>query len=613
MRRISFLGLAPKLYGDHAATHADVAQNVRLYGGAIRPIDGAAATAYAVLDPSGADITATTIRTLHRSDGVFIGWPNHVTIVPDVQQRCGPNSFIYADQGSLWRTSGARVLCRLPPYKVGICAPEKKPDALVVVGAGCRMNLAPSLCVDPADPSCETKDGSGWVDAEVPEARAYVFTYKTEDEQESAPSPISAIVDVRNGDAVIVSVTDTPPAHAKFRLWYRSIAGTQGADFVFAGQTPVGTTTFFDDKCPLDLGDVLTTWSHLPPPCVEGVALTGDLVTVVWGGRDLWLSEPKLPHAYLPRYRKTVRFDIVTAMESQGSASEGGTHYHLVVLTKGLHYIGVGGLPEKFSLRELAYEHPATSARSVCQANGGLVFFSPSGPTVVKENSVDLLLEEITTRFDWASVVPDDSALVYHAGELLSFAPSGGMMLPYQPYANEQKPALTTHTIGATAIWAAPDDMLYIHNAGTVYAWGQGQKMLGVWRTNVQLQSGLWHPSAFKVVNNTPRRPSGWQEIEWQFNAWTRCHAGIDPVEFFADNPTMRPHMAWLLESPVWFSLWREERQWFRREVRDSNPHRTPRHNRSLRWAMQIETQRDVYELHVQTSQDDLTQEGGHA
>ena len=93
MRRISFLGLAPKLYGDHAATHADVAQNVRLYGGAIRPIDGAAATAYAVLDPSGADITATTIRTLHRSDGVFIGWPNHVTIVPDVQQRCGPNFF----------------------------------------------------------------------------------------------------------------------------------------------------------------------------------------------------------------------------------------------------------------------------------------------------------------------------------------------------------------------------------------------------------------------------------------------------------------------------------------------------------------------------------------
>jgi hypothetical protein len=615
MRYINFRGIAPKLSAPRADTYAEVAENVRLSRRTLLPLTGPGTTPHTVVSPTGAALTPGDCLTLHRSDGVFFGWPRHVHIAPDPQNICGPESFLFADQGKLWRTSGSRVLCGLAPYPVGICAPTGAMTATILPGQGCTQSMPTLECVPGEPAGCDVRPGSGWEDADVPEARVYVFTYLTEDGQESAPSPLSEVVDVHAGEGVVLMPADTPPAHAVARRWYRAVAGTDGqAVFLFVKEQPIATAIMLDDVCPLALGHVLDTWSHYPPECVEGVSAAGDLMTVIWAGKDMWLSEPKLPHAYLPKNRKTVRFEIVTCVESQGTPLEAAAHYQLVVLTQGLHYICAGATPDKFEIRELAYEHPAVSARAVCVAEGGVVFACPTGLAVIKGNALDLLIDEVITRREWPAFRPERMSIVFHRGELLTFSPDGGICLPYQPYANEQPNDLTTHTVPATACWTAPGQPLYLCNKTSLNEWGAGQPLRLRWRSTPAVQSGRWHPASFKVVSDWPRRPTGWQDVGREYAQWRAQNCDVSDDHFFVARPDLRGHAGWLLgAAPVHLTVLRDGRVWFQRPVEDSGVKRTPRANKALQWAVEVSATVEVQEIHLQSSPTDLTQEGGHA
>ena len=185
--------------------------------------------------------------------------------------------------GKLYRQSESRILQKKPPIQVGITKPDCKnpPRAEVMSQAGCKEEQIEQICPDNTDENCNT-------DGYPPQLTAYKFTYVNKCEEESTDSMPSNYVEVMNGDAVRLTVDDTPPENAVKRRWYRAVADDDGnANWLYVGTTSVAENTFYDVTCPLSWGSMLQTENDAPPPeCIKGVANIGNLRTIVWSGEE---------------------------------------------------------------------------------------------------------------------------------------------------------------------------------------------------------------------------------------------------------------------------------------------------------------------------------------
>lgn len=614
MRYVDFKGIAPKVYPHHLeGNHAEIANNVRLYGRSIQPLEAPVHVAELVT-VCGEPFTGVA-KTIHRAGSAWVGFSEWTTIVPDTQKRYGETGFLYVSGGQLWRTSGERIICGLCPTPVGICAPEEAPQASPT-GVICAIPNPDLLCVpDQSTPPAQCEELPTWQDSLPPSARTYVVTFETADKQESAPSKATDVLLVRNGEEVMVQYNGTIPVEAVNIKWYRSRAGNQDGSVAFFhfATTEVGTPVAMDDDCGMD-GHILDTQGHFPPPnCIEGVAMMGNLVTLVWAGKDIWLSETNLPHAYKPINRKTVLYDIIRVV-SPTAHLETNTHYVPVVLTKGLNYRIMGPTAVKAEIREMEAHHHALSPWGVCLAEGSVVYICEAGLAFITGDRFDLLIEEAVTRREWLNYTPKDMTLGFSRGELITMGPQGGFMLPYQPYAHEQRNTLTTHDVFGAAFYVDPE--LGGHFAGRtgVMQWAAGGPLLATWRSRPTTQAGLWKPATFKVISDRGRLPNGYSEAKRAFEAWKLVNKGLNESIWFENNPNMRKFMPHLRrDRPIHVTIFRDMQEWYKRDVFDDRPHRVPHGNRALDWGIEVQTRIEVREIHFQSAIVDLSQEGGHS
>ena len=82
---------------------------------------------------------------------------------------------------------------------------------------------------------------------------------------------------------------------------------------------------------------------------------------------------------------------------------------------------------------------------------------------------------------------------------------------------------------------------------------------------------------------------------------------------FLLQNPEYKRYYDYLVAQVIRFSVYADEREVFSRNVRSQKPFRIKRDRRRIYWSYGVRTQVDIRELHMQTSLDDLSQEGGHA
>lgn len=630
-RLTTFDGMFPKVDGQNLPPNAaELAIDCDLYGARIDPLP-ALGPAGPIVDIDG-EIMTGPVRTLHRAGKVWVGFPEHTFVAPDPSERAGEDSFLFVRDGRLWRSSGAWVTDKDGPVPVGIEPPCNGPFASVMAGEGTAVEFPALLCdrtreePDPENPEGppivitepafpDPNDLECAPDADAPEARAYVFTYVTECHEESAPSHPSNIVDVRNGDSVaLVDTNAEVPAHAVERRWYRSIVTTDGlALWHFVAATPIEQPGFIDDVPALALGEALFTEDHLPPPaCLEGVAVMGDAVTVVWSGDQFWMSEPRLPHAYPPLWRKRVRFPILSILGST-QPIEGQETFLGYVITKGTPYFLSGVRPEEVVPREYEVWEPGASRHCACVTDGGVVYASTQALMLLQGTTAVAVLSPETTDVEWKGFDPAGLQLAFWNAQLWGVSERAGFKLPVSHYREDRGRFLTMLSVRATALFSAPDTPLTFVPVGAVPHTAQLGAMQGhqpyLWKSRVFTLPGQWWPAAFKVVADWPRRPRDLAKAQQQLVRWKQLHCTT--AGFFEAYPQFLELEPWLFSSlpRVRVRLYADGELVYERSVDSSEPVRTPK-RRGIDWQFEVRGTIPVKEFHFETSIQDLTQLG---
>lgn len=606
MRLTTFSGLVPKLDGqDLPPDAALVAENCDLYAGRIDPFPVPGGN-IPLVGVDGWSFEGEPL-TIYKAGPAWVAWPKHVFVVPDPANRAGAHSFLYVEDGELRRSSAEWIANKRGYVPVGVAAPELAPQAVAAAGVCADLDFPALSCVAP----CE---GGSNPDAAPGEIRAYLLTYVTELGEESAPSPPTEPVVVHEGEGVVLLDPNQPPAHVNRRRWYRAVAGSEGlATWLFAGETDVDTMAFTDCADALGLGHPMDTETHLAPPdCLDGVALLGDTSVAVWSGNQFWVSEPRLPHAYPPEWRRQVPQDRIVTMAGVTPSLEGETTYLGYITTTGRPYFVAGTLPEQISVHEYAFDYPALTARAWTVVEGSFVYASQYGLVALSQGSVAVLMDQFVTDIEWAALGPRALHLHHWNGRLWGFNPDKSFVLTLSSIREDRPSSFVELTLHPSAAHGGPDGLMLALGNG-LQKWGAGTgRMQARWRSRTFTMPGQWWPSALKVVSDSYRPSRKDHEASRRYEQWTARY-GADRLPAFLDaHPEYRSSEPWLASNKgcVRAVIWSDGVKLVDRVVPSNKPVRLPRRRRGIDWEFEIITRAPVREVHLETSITDLTQLG---
>lgn len=369
-----FDGIVPRTEAHELADNqAQVAQNVKLYAGELRPWDG---TAQDVLVAALANVK--TIYKLYNYAGgsQWLQYTNDVDIALSPLADTGDIRFYYTGDGSP-RKSNYAMAAGSQYYEMGVPAPV----------------AAPTLTL--------TTPGSG-----SDQTRAYVYTFVSlfgTVEEESAPSPAATITVPGVGSTVTASLFDSAPAGhynvTKIRL-YRSVTGSSTVSYQFVAEFPVATASYADSLTVAQLGAALDTLGWRPPPSdLTGIVNLGSGTGVLAGfsGNTVCFSEPFFPHAWPIAYQLTVPYKIV-GLGVIGSS--------LVVMTTRYPFIISGGQPGAMSMERVPILEPCVAKKSIVSHEDGVVYASPNGLVTIGSGQRGVSTNNLYRRKEWQALQP---------------------------------------------------------------------------------------------------------------------------------------------------------------------------------------------------------------
>ncbi|MBS0229247.1 MAG: hypothetical protein JSS23_11200 [Proteobacteria bacterium] len=612
MRLTTFDGLYPKIDGqDLPAKAALVAENCDLYSGRIDP-HPALGGAESLVDVHGALFTGTAI-TIYRAGSTWVAWDHHVFVVPDETKRGGEDTFLFVDDGRLWRSSPRFIKDGAGPVPIGVGAPALPPQAAVSSGL-CAALAFPSLpCGPDTGSSCAAvSDGRS-----PKEVRAYLMTYITGCDEESAPSPPTPAieVDVNAGDGVLLVDPNLPPPEAAKRRWYRSVVDAKGsAVWLFVAEIDISVLAYTDCVPALALGEAMRVEDHLPPPeCLEGVALLGNTSVVVWAGNSFWISEPRLPHAYPPQWKQSIPQRKIVFIAGVTPSTEGETTYLGYIGTTGRPYYVAGALPESARVSEMAYDCPAVSARAWTAVEGAVVYASTHGLVQTQQGQLGRLLDAQVTDIEWAKLAPHDMHMAAWNGRLWVFGPQVSWVIPVSRIRQDRAAAMTTLTLHPTACFAGAEVPLTLADGAVIRQWGAGTgRMRARWRSERFTMPGTWWPAAMKVVvEGAYRKTRAERDAEQEYAAWAANHPR-HPEAFFDLRPELARLKPGLTAQPPYLrvKIIADGVTVMDRPVPANVPFRVPRYRRGIDWEFEVTSNVPVIELHADVTIQDLTQLG---
>ena len=617
MRVDDFMGMAPATQARNLKdNYAQLAENCDLYSGAIKPFRRSKYMGH-VVDIYGNE-KLTPSKTIHKAGDVWVGFDEHTFICPDPQNRAGYDSFLFVRGGALYRSSPRQIISGNGPIKVGIERPALPPVGVILPGMGCPPIELETTCYDGTPSTPETTDDCD-PNADIPTLVTMKFTYVSACDEESDLSDPSAYFDLKNSDAIALSDPNpTPPVNAVKRRWYISMSSSKGeVAWFYVGSTPIEQSLFTYDKCLFEIGEMASTDNHNPPPaCLDGVALIGNTVTVVWSGKDFWLSEPRLPHAYLDMNRYTLRFQIIGMYEVTEAVENPKVHYDLVAITEGYAYTISALLPEDgVVIQELQKSKPGTLPQAVAVGGGSLFYTTDAGIYAITGGQV----QEITPMFtevEWAQYLPHDQFLVYWDSRVWGFNSLQGFVITTNVEDERRRNNFVVITKKATAGYAAVNTRLMLLCDAVMHEWETGDGyMLARWRSKVYVQSGLWSPVRAKVCGSYERLPKGTALAVAEYKAWQSQLRGTGTVARFVARDEKYARYAHLFhhaQEDTTFSISTEDTLVYHRVCPVSGKDFTlPRKRMGVDWWFEVTTTDIIREVHVQTGAEDLTQEGG--
>lgn len=603
MRVAQFGGLIPKVTDKSLPKgHSTIANNLDLYGNRLKPIRLPLPTGERLLTACGEVFKGKPV-TVHRAGSVYVAWDKQTFTAVDWTNKLGSTTFLFVENGKLYRQSADRILHGQCPIEVGIQRPAGETvTAAPETQAGCAKTKIQPACVPVED--CDNV-------AHPPVPVSYLFTYLNACGEESAHSAPSEVVDLEWGDAALVTVTaNNVPANAVQRRWYRTVTDNEGtARWLKIADTPIGQTQFYDMNCPCDFSCELSTETHdAPPDCLMGVANIGDNVTVIWSNKHFWLSEHNFPHAYNLFNEYKLRYQILGMYEVTPKL-EGEDHYSLVAITDGLHYVIAAHDPTAVQISEIQQRYKCANPLSVCHAESELIYSSPQGICSISTSGETLLTGAVMTEVEWLDHHPEQVRLAYHDDRIYGFHKDGGFILNIGND-NRREASFVTHDVKVAFGYTDEVSPFAVFHRGDVLEWGKGDKATYDWKSQTEMLNGMWRPVAGKIIspdfqNTVPR---GFRQAKMDFDEWKRKFPNGDVREYFRTRPDAQRHYARLVggRPTVELIIYADGKEYFRKTVYSNKPFLLPRRYRAIDWAIRVIGSIDIEEIHLQSSRETL-------
>lgn len=361
-------------------------------------------------------------------------------------------------------------------------------------------------------------------------------------------------------------------------------------------------------NCQCQWVDELSTETHdAPPECLEGVAVIGTNMTIVWSNRHFWVSERNFPHAYNIDNEYRLRYQI-QGMYEITSMVEGGVHYNLIAITDGLHYSIQADEPGKVIIAEMQQRYKCYSNTAV-RTESQIIYSAPQGLVAVTMQGEELLTGQYMTEHEWVEFLPKTLKLMYHDDRIYGFNRKGGFI--YQIGRDKRRDAdFVTHTVVIDVGYIDETSRFLLFKGKDVYEWGKGSLGRYDWKSKTYVESGTWRPITCKIVSpafNTQKH-RGFSKAKIAYEEWVRTHPFSPSEVFFNNNPKYQKHMAHLVrQTPsVEVILYADGREYYRRHVRSNKPFLLPRRYKAIDWAVRVKGQIQIDEIHLQSSRESL-------
>jgi hypothetical protein len=367
--------------------------------------------------------------------------------------------------------------------------------------------------------------GGGGTDAES-DARSYVYTWVNKYGEESAPSPPSAQITCRDGDAVSVSTAAPPAGYGIVAAnVYRTASGTRKSPedmqtpatvWSYAGTASPGGT-LSDGLLLKELGRALGTADvHMPPDglrAVRHVEGTAHLAGVA--ANRLFFSRARQPWNWPLEAEMTFRHHVVNM------TSVGGTVF---ITTDANAYVVEGplscgpGLKERqvWKVPQPVPDLGCGRPHSAVPTPFGMAYSSPLGLALVKastsmyrtEAAFEILTAPWYTQEEWNRLRPDTARLAFWRGLLFCITDAASLVLGIDPktYGDGETGTLSTISDRPDDLWTTSGGELLMLEGGRVWQWDAGDSFRPfAWESADLRVEGRSTPSWAKVRTSGAR------------------------------------------------------------------------------------------------------------
>ena len=247
--------------------------------------------------------------------------------------------------------------------------------------------------------------------SDVFEARAYVYTWVSAYQEESAPSPFTIQQGWTDGNWNLTFASPPPSDLGVERNLvttriYRTLTSTSGStSYYWVADIPITNLYYQDNLSDANLAFNITipSVSYFPPPAnLEGLTLMPNGLMAGFVGNQIWICQPYLPHAWPPSNVFNTDFPIVGL---------GFTNGALVACTEANPYVLSGANPSVMSITKCQPPAPCISRGSILSTDLGVYYMTPKGLFQVTNLSQATNVTELwITQEAWAQLTPAGNA-----------------------------------------------------------------------------------------------------------------------------------------------------------------------------------------------------------
>lgn len=530
----NFGGIIPRL-SDHnlPAFAASIAHDVRLRNGRLE--------AWRELCPFGA-VAADSVSFYVRGC-CLIGWP---TIVQYAEVSPDWGRFFLTGRTADIETAVVNCDCTVDYYKLGVPAPVSPPGVSGTEQCG--------------------RDS---------DSRSYVYTYVNEWGEESAPSPPSNLLTIRDGDTVTVTGVALPPDGYNIVAAniYRASTGFRQTnakeqkpitEYLYVATVEFPSSTFTDNVKIVGLGPALETQKvRMPPAGMANVCAIEGVVRLAGTTRNqVHLSENFQPWNWPVKYDLTLDSIIIHM---------GCLDQKLYVTTDTVPYvIDVSSCEDMKCIPVMDVGKPLPDiackyANAAIVTPHGYIYSSPLGLILIDPKAQwTILTKNWFGEEDWAMVHPETVRMAYWEGYLFIVTDAATFLLNINgdPFGDMRGSELCTLSdMPVTLATSSTGDLFLLLSNGDVLVWNKGTEWREfLWRSR-ELTGGR------STVDMSPAIPENTAPLG---SMWSPVSAKIrtQGTEFTLITPL--------------------QKEAYRRSVADERPFRLPRVGRHMWYKVQF-------------------------